>query len=363
MQDGTIRVLVVDDSAVVRRQLRLIIEDAPGLCLLGTARDGQDALDKARRLRPDVISLDVNLPVLDGISVLRTVMAEEICPVVMVSSLTQEGSVVAFDAMECGAFDCVAKPGGTASSTMDRIAGELVSCLEAAAQPGVMRRLRRNLGRSGLFSKPRTPTHPLRPGSESGNSFKAVALGLSTGGPRNVLDVLPALPANLNAAIFMVQHMPATFTGAFARRLDGMCELKVEEAVAGQKVEPGHCYVARGGHHLTLLKRSNGEVVLRTPTQPPTQFVPSVDVMMSSVLQVYGVDTVGVLMTGMGDDGADMMVRIRAHGGKTVAESEETATVFGMCGEAIKRGGADIALPSYGIAEEIIRQVGLRVLA
>lgn len=347
----SIGVLVVDDSALVRRQLRRIIGEAPGLHLVDTARDGEDAIDKIRRLRPDVVTLDVNLPLRDGLSVLRDMMAEEICPAIMLSSITQEGSRTAMEALEAGAFECIAKPDGTASSTMDRLTDELLTSIRAAARPGVMRRLVRR-------QAPRRTTAPrLLP--QATISFKAVALGLSTGGPRSILDVLPLLPEGLNAAIFITQHMPPSFTRPFAARLDSMCQIKVMEASPGQRVEPGCCYLAPGGRHLTLLRRSDNTVVIRTPSHPKAQFMPSVGVMMESVLAIYGgADTIGVLMTGMGSDGADGMVKIRQAGGWTIAESEETAIVFGMPAVAIQRGGACEVSPCYKIAEHIIRRVG-----
>jgi len=186
----------------------------------------------------------------------------------------------------------------------------------------------------------------------------AVAIGISTGGPATLSEFLPLLPADLPASVFLVQHMPASFLTAFARRLDEHCALKVVEARAGMAVEPGHCYVAPGGLHLCPYRRSTGEIVIRTPAQPHTLFIPSVNVMMQAVLETYRRNTVGVLMTGIGDDGADQMVAIRQAGGVTIAESEETAVVFGMPREAIDRGGADVVAPYYDMSHQILQAVG-----
>jgi two-component system chemotaxis response regulator CheB len=346
-----IRVLVADDSALMRQTLKRIIAASADLDLAGLARDGEDAVAKARELRPDVVSMDINMPKLDGISALQIILHEKICPVVMVSSLTQEGTATTFECLELGAFDFVAKPDGTVSSNMGAVADELISKLKAAASRGIIDRLQRNRERR----QPSRP--PLRATFENVTRNRAVAIGISTGGPATLQEVLPLIPADVPASIFLVQHMPPTFIASFAKRLDEHCSLKVVEARSGMPVEPSVCYVAPGAMHLCLHRKMTGEIVIRTPTTPPTLFVPSVGVMMESVLKIYGVDTVGVLMTGIGDDGADQMVAIRQAGGHTIAESEETAVVYGMPREAVERGGACVVAPSHQVAGEILRAV------
>jgi hypothetical protein len=186
---------------------------------------------------------------------------------------------------------------------------------------------------------------------------RAIAIGISTGGPATLQEVLPQIPADLPASIFLVQHMPPAFIASFAKRLDEHCALKVVEGRSGMPVEPSVCYVAPGGMHLCLHRKMTGEVVIRTPTTPATLFVPSVGVMMASVLSIYGTDTIGVLMTGIGDDGADQMVAIKQAGGHTIAESEQTAVVYGMPREAVERGGACVVAPSHEVAGEILKAV------
>jgi len=183
--------------------------------------------------------------------------------------------------------------------------------------------------------------------------MRAVAIGISTGGPATISTVLPYLSADFPAAIFLVQHMPAAFVGAFVSRLQKECAIQVHLAEAGGVVRPGCCYVAGNDLHLCVYRKGSGEVVLRTPSQPRTLFVPGVDVMMESVLAVYGAKTIGVLMTGIGDDGAEQMVNIRNAGGVTIAESQESCVVFGMPCQAIKRGGAEFVLPSWKIADKL----------
>ena len=344
--------LIADDSALMRQTLKKIVASAADFDLIGVARDGEDAIAKARQLRPDVVSMDINMPKLDGITALQTILHEKICPVVMVSSLTQQGKATTFECLELGAFDFVAKPDGTVSSNMGAVAEELISKLRAAASSknffehrahAVQRRKPFQSASGAMFAKVTRP--------------KAVAIGISTGGPGTLQEVLPLIPADVPASIFLVQHMPPAFIAAFAQRLDDHCALKVVEAQSGMSVTPSVCYVAPGGRHLCLHRKMTGEVVIRTPTTPLTLFMPSVGVMMASVLNIYGVDTIGVLMTGIGDDGADQMVAIRQAGGYTIAESEQTAVVYGMPREAYERGGASEVAPSYEVAGAIVKAV------
>jgi two-component system chemotaxis response regulator CheB len=346
-----VRVLVADDSALMRQTMKRIIAASGDLELVGLARDGEDAIAKARELRPDVISMDINMPKLDGITALQTILQEGICPVVMVSSLTQKGTTTTFECLELGAFDFVAKPDGTVSSNMGAVADELVYKLKAAARRGIVSRLQRTRERRQPYQPPARATFQAVVGN------RAVAIGISTGGPATLQDVLPQIPADLPASIFLVQHMPPAFIASFAKRLNDSCSLSVVEARSGMSVEQGICYVAPGGKHLCLHRKMTGEVVIRTPTTPATLFVPSVGVMMESVLNIYGVDTIGVLMTGIGDDGADQMVAIKEAGGHTIAESEETAVVYGMPREAVERGGASVIAPSHEVAGEIVKRV------
>jgi len=345
-----IKVLVADDSALMRQTLKRIIDSDRGLELVGVARDGEDAVAKARELRPDVVTMDINMPKLDGISALHMIISERICPVVMISSLTQRGAVTTFECLELGAFDFIAKPDGTVSSQMGKVAAEILSKVKAAAASGAQGRVR-----EGRYQRATPPRLAVTPGVRSYSSPVAIAIGISTGGPATLLNVLPLLPADLPASVFLVQHMPASFLAAFARRLNENCTMRVVEAQAGTKVEPGVCYVASGGLHLCPYRKSNGDIVIRTPAQPQTLFIPGVDVMMEAVLKAYGKYMVGVLMTGIGDDGATQMVAIREAGGRTIAESAETAVVYGMPREAAERGGADVVAPDYEIAAEIIR--------
>jgi len=347
-----IRVLIADDSALMRKLLTRILEADPEMEVVGAARDGNDVVEKARQLKPDIITMDVNMPGQDGITALQHIVYEKICPVIMVSSLTQEGAVTTFEALELGAFDFVPKPGGTVSSNMESVSTELLDKIRAAVQSGS----RRRKTNSNLAPKKKSLA-PSKVSAQTAKPMKAVAMGISTGGPKVIYEVLPLLPPDINAALFLVQHMPPNFTSTYVKRLNSNCQLEVVEAQAGMKIEKGIIYVGSGGRHLNLAKNSAGDVLLRLPSKPDHLFIPSVSVMMHSVVQIYGAQTVGVIMTGMGNDGADTMLEIRQAGGMTIAESEESAIVFGMPGEAIKRGGAQVVAPIWNIAREIMRAV------
>lgn len=348
MKPGSIiRVLVADDSALMRNLIGRLLAKAPDIKVIATARDGEDAIQKAVELKPDVVTMDINMPKLDGISAMQMILSERICPVIMFSSLTQKGAVETFECLELGAFDFVAKPEGTVSSNLDAVATELIAKIRSAAASGPVKR------RQPVASTPARA--PVRPAAIPNAEMRAVAIGISTGGPSTISTFLPGLPADLPAAIFLVQHMPPTFIPPYVARLQKECAIQVVQAETGARVQTGYCYVASGGLHLCTYRKQNGDMVLRRPSQPKTLFVPGVNVMMESVLSIFGSRTIGVLMTGIGDDGADQMVRIREAGGVTIAESEESCVVFGMPYQAIKRGGAEIVLPSWEIGARLVR--------
>lgn len=345
-----IRVLVADDSAFMRKCLREILAADPEIEVLDVARDGEEAVAKARQMRPDVVTLDVNMPRMDGLTALQHILLEAPCAVVMISSLTQEGALTTLEALELGAVDFVAKPDGTVSLGIKRLADEIVAKVKQAARAKLRTTVGARLSPSPLPGKRRpAPRY----------ASKVVVIGVSTGGPRTIMDILPALPGDLPAAILLVQHMPETFTASFAERLDHACALSVKEAAEGDELLPGRVLVARGGWHLKVGPVGPGRLVARLSRQPADAlYFPSVDVTMHSVLaHVPAQDIIGVLLTGMGSDGASAMVEIRKRGGYTIAEAEETAVVWGMPREAYVRGGAEVVAPSYRIAQYIVEGV------
>lgn len=352
-----IRVLIVDDSALMRKALKEIIMTDPSLEVVGTARDGLDAIDKVRELNPDVVTMDINMPVMDGLTSMQHILSDyPELPILMVSSLTADGALTTFEALELGAFDYVGKPSGTVSSNLHIVGREIIQKVKLAYKDVNKKSIRNRLERRNSM----TPVKILQPIKKpifykSNELSKIVVIGISTGGPGTLMEVLPMLPSDLRAAVIIIQHMPPSFTSSFAKRLDNACNIVVKEADAGDVLQNGRGYLGRGGYHLVV--RGEGHTI-RLSSTPKTVFMPSVNVTMGSVLESCGGENaVGVLMTGMGDDGADGMVKIRKAGGFTIAEDESTAVVFGMPREAIERGGAEIVLPSHKIADAIIKAV------
>ncbi|RLB24255.1 MAG: chemotaxis response regulator protein-glutamate methylesterase [Deltaproteobacteria bacterium] len=351
-----IRVLIADDSAFMRQELKKIMERDPDIEVIAVVRDGAEAVERTRALDPDVVALDINMPIMDGLTALQYIMMESPRPVVMISSLTQEGALTTYEALELGAVDFVGKPGGTISKDIAKVGDEIVYKIRSAARANTSNlRLRRTRRRRDQIKAP-SLSKPHAKLSE-----KVVVIGQSTGGPNTIMDIIQVLPPDLGVPVIVVQHMPSSFTPSFAQRLDRNCAFTFKEAKSGDIIEPNRGYLAPGDIHMTLAPRGimkkKGTLVRLTRTPRNTLHTPSVDVTMESVLSCYGTNTIGVLLTGMGADGATAMVKIREAGGRTIAESEETAVVFGMPKEAIRRGGAEFVLPSYKIGEKIVELV------
>jgi len=353
-----IKVLIVDDSALMRKVLKEIIMTDDQLEVVGTARDGQDAIEKVNELMPDVVTMDINMPVMDGLTSMQHILGNfPELPVIIVSSLTNEGAMTTFEALELGAFDYVAKPSGTVSANLHIVGREIILKVKLACNNADKKNIRDRVLRCNnkINQRKSVPANHLD-FVKNNELSKVVVIGISTGGPGTLMEVLPVLPPDLRAAVIIIQHMPPSFTTSFAKRLNDACRFPIKEAEAGDVLKNGRGYLGAGGYHLVIRGESG---ILRLPTSPKTIFMPSVNVTMESVLDTYGgKNVIGVLMTGMGDDGADAMVKIRNAGGVTIAEDESTAVVYGMPREAIERGGAEIVLPSYKIADAIIKAVG-----
>ncbi|WP_432546567.1 chemotaxis-specific protein-glutamate methyltransferase CheB [Kineococcus sp. SYSU DK004] len=370
-----VKVLVVDDSALMRKALSSMLTaagdvDGSGPVEVVLARNGEDALEAIPRERPDVVTLDVNMPVMDGLTCLSRIMAEHPVPVVMVSSITERGALVTLEALELGAVDYVAKPGGTVSLNMAEVADELVRKVVRAARARVRAggsltaRLRRQREEAHAAGPRRRDGAPARAGAAaagggtrgtgSTGSTDLVVVGSSTGGPALLSALFSALPADFSAPVVVAQHMPASFTGALAARLDAACPLPVQEVTALVPVLPGRVYVARGDADLVLARRGGGLVARPAPAGAGYRWHPSVDRLVTSALEVVDPRrTVGVLLTGMGDDGAQAMTELHARGGRTIAESEESAVVWGMPGQLVARGGATRVLPADQITAQL----------
>lgn len=347
-----IKVLVVDDSALIRALLKEIIQADPELELVGQAPDAYVARDLIKQLNPDVLTLDVEMPRMDGLTFLEKLMRGRPMPVVMISSLTEQGSEATFRAMELGAVDFVAKPKLGIREGMQAYAEEICYKIKAAS-----------LAR--LIPRPVQPVMPVDDLPRSGvprpiiGTEKLIAIGASTGGTEAIKDVLLGLPAD-SPGIVITQHMPPGFTRSFAERLNRMTRLNVVEAKGGERILPGHAFLAPGDKHL-LVERSGANYVTRlSDAEPVRRHKPAVDPMFHSVAQCAGRNVIACLLTGMGKDGAQGMLEIRQAGGYTVAQNEATCVVYGMPREAVAIGGAEDILPLGEIAEALLQQARKR---
>lgn len=356
------KVLVVDDSALMRKAITMMLLES-GEFTVETARNGEDALAAIPRVRPDVVTLDINMPVMDGLTCLATIMREFPCPVVVVSSLTERAALITLEALELGATDYVPKPGGTVSLNMAEVRDELVSKVRQAAclrgQPGgLVSRLRRQREVTRVERAHRTAVPPSHRGGMAVSGADLVLIGASTGGPALLATLLSQLPKDFRAAVVVAQHMPASFTGAMAQRLDEHCQMPVYEVTRPMAIRPGRIYLARGDGDLVLCQRSEGLTGRPVPANGAYRWHPSVDRLVASAIEVVEPSrTVGVLLTGMGDDGAEQMALLHELGGRTIAESEESAVVWGMPGQLVARGGASTVLDADRIADHVLTWV------
>jgi two-component system, chemotaxis family, protein-glutamate methylesterase/glutaminase len=333
-----IRVLVVDDSAVVRKVLTQELSKFDGVEVVGSAMDPYVAREKIAELEPDVLTLDIEMPRMDGLSFLERLMEHYPMPVVIVSSLAPEHSETALRALQLGAVEVVAKPGGTFS--VPEVGERLVHAIRAAAQARVRPRP----------SGPAQVARAAHKGLET--SHKVLAIGASTGGTQAIEVVLRGLPRTSPGTV-IVQHMPATFTGSFAARLNQLCEMEVREARDGDAVVPGMALLAPGGLHM-VLHRSGAKYLVQIKDGPPVHHQrPAVDVLFGSVARQAGRNAVGAILTGMGADGAQGLLEMHQRGAHTIAEDEKTCVVFGMPREAIRLGAADEVVPLDRIAQAI----------
>jgi len=361
-----IRLLIVDDSALMRRVLGEIFEGEADF-EVAFARNGEAAIAALHEVKPDVITLDINMPGMDGLACLDRIMVERPCPVVMVSSLTEAGATATLKALELGAVDFAAKPAGAISLKIDELADTLVEKVRAAAAAKVRKshrlaervRLRTADARPLPAPSPRPGPRPAPPPrnvpAPSGGEFERLVLvGCSTGGPQALDVFLEGLPAGFPWPVVVAQHMPATFTGPLARRLDELCALEVIEVTGPTPLQPGLVYVAKGDADILVSVRAGGAIVMPAPMSRDYRWHPSVDRLVQSAIDRLGAERlVGVLMTGMGSDGAASMTRLHAEGGDTIAETEETAVVWGMPRALILAGGAGAVEPLDGIASRL----------
>lgn len=346
-KNNNVHVLVVDDSALMRKMIPQILERDPLIHVVGTAMDGTFAMEKIADLNPDVVTLDLDMPRMDGMETLRKIMRQYKLPVIVVSSLTTEGASATLKALGLGAFDFVAKPQDT-TNNMSAVAEELIEKIKVAARCEVVS-VPEPKASSGKPRKIRRPSAP----------NKIVAVGISTGGPQALQYMLSNLPADFPGTVLVVQHMPEGFTEMFARRLDETCALEVKEARSGDMLLAGRVLICPGNRHMKVKRMPLGNVVVLVDGERVNGHRPSVDVLFHSVAREFGADAVGLLMTGMGEDGAEGLGAIKSAGGLTIAQSEESCVVFGMPRVAIERGYAMRVVALDALANSLIAQCQL----
>ncbi|MEA1982758.1 MAG: chemotaxis-specific protein-glutamate methyltransferase CheB [Campylobacterota bacterium] len=348
-------VLIVDDSALVRKQLSEIISALK--FDIDVAKNGKEAVDKATSNQYDVITMDINMPVMDGIEAVTQIMQQQPTPILMVSSLTTEDATITMDALDLGAVDYIAKPGTMnigKNENRDEIL-EKVSSLSRISPRRLKRKLARPAQRQRVRTEPRREEKSVVSQKSSKDLEKVILIGSSTGGPGLIEQICSSLPSNFKHTICIVQHMPEQFTAAFAQRLDRASILPVFETKQNMEMLPGHIYLARGGVHLNFAKKVSGKIVFREEKKKGKSFFqPSADEMMMSAAELFDAkDLIGVILTGIGDDGAEAMVRIKKSGAYTLGESEASATVYGMPKEAYERGGVSEQLDFSAILKKI----------
>ncbi len=349
----TIKVLIIDDSALMRALLKKIIDSAPDLEVVGEAPDPIVAREMIKALNPDVLTLDVEMPRMDGLEFLRRLMKLRPMPVVMISTLTERGSEVTMQALELGAVDFLPKPRMETPELIEAYSEDICEKIRAAAGAMLTAGASARVTAPAGGVTPRSKTSALRPFGTHTLNDKLIAIGASTGGTEAIKDVLIALPEQ-TPGIVISQHMPELFTVSFAKRLDRLARITVIEAQGGERILPGHAYLAPGNAHL-LVKKAGGSHFTELSQGPPVnRHRPSVDVMFRSVAEVYGHNAVGVLLTGMGKDGAQGLLEMRQTGAWTIGQNQATCVVYGMPREAALLGAVDEAVPLQEVADHIL---------
>jgi two-component system chemotaxis response regulator CheB len=341
------KVLIIDDSALVRSVLTEIVNREPDLQAVGSAPDPLVAREMIRALNPDVLTLDIEMPKMDGLDFLERLMRLRPTPVVMVSTLTERGAEATLKALELGAVDFVAKPRLGIAAGINDLAADICDKIRIASRVRLARQVRTAAAPAAGEAGKAAPAHYSRISTE-----KLIAIGASTGGTEAIREVVSRLSAD-SPAVLVTQHMPPGFTRSFAARLNGLCRMTVSEAVHGERVLPGHVYIAPGDHHMKLAKSGANYVIELDDGAPVNRHRPSVEVLFNSVAALAGQNALGVMLTGMGKDGAAAMMQMKRAGSFNIAQDEASCVVFGMPREAIAAGGVDEVLPVLRIAERL----------
>ena len=350
-----IKVLVVDDSAFMRKMISDIINSSPELEVIAKARNGKDAISKTKELQPDVITMDIEMPEMDGLTALKNIMKETPVPVIMLSSLTSQGAEQTLRALQLGAVDFITKPSGQISLDIEQVSDDIINKVKAVA--GTKRKLR------SFYSSTEIPiprkTTPTKKVNSNGDLRKLVLIGTSTGGPKALYQVIPDLPAKIDAAFLVVQHMPPGFTRSLAERLDSLSDIRVKEAEHGERIVPGCVYIAPGDYHMRVNVQGRDmatEFYIRLDKSTPRGGLrPAVDVLLESVAESSWLQILCVIMTGMGSDGAAGIIKLKERGARIIAEDPSTCVVYGMPKAAIETGMVDKIVPLPDISKEILK--------
>lgn len=363
MSAAKTRVLVVDDSAFMRKALSMMLESDPHIEVVGNARNGKEGVELVKKLKPDLVTMDVEMPEMDGLTALRIIMEENPTPVMMVSSITQKGASATFEAMDLGAVDFIPKELSFISLDIVHIKNELLEKIKTIGQRRalLMAAAKRRIASKRISAEAKAAMavgksrpRAIRRKHLVGTNIQMVALGCSTGGPPALQAVVTGLPKNFPVPVLVVQHMPPKFTKSLADRLNGLSKVTVSEARQGEIAEPGHVYIAPGAMHMTLSPGTVTPSIRVAETPNDTLYRPSVDVMMKSVIKRYGKQTLGVILTGMGNDGQSACQELHGLGGKIIAQDEETCIVYGMPRAIVEKGLADTVSPIESITDEIL---------
>ena len=358
-----IRVVVVDDSAFMRKAITLMLESDPSIKVIGSARDGEEGVEKVRRLKPDLVTMDIEMPRMDGLTALREIMLKNPTPVMMISSVTTEGAQATLEALDLGAVDFIPKQSSFVSLDIVKIREELLTKIKDIVRRKhiLMARYKLQARTQPTAARPATSSRPVSVAARTPqvlgkrhHPMSIIAIGSSTGGPPALQAVITALPRDLPVGIVVAQHMPKTFTASLAARLDSLSQVTVREAVHMEPLEPGTVLIAPGGQHLTV-KRVGGRPVVHISEQPlETLYHPCVDVMIQSVAEAYQQATLGVILTGMGSNGLAGIRLLKQKGGVAIAQNEETCVVYGMPRAIVEAKLADHIAPIEQIASEIL---------
>ncbi len=346
-----IKVLVVDDSPLVRKIASDILNSDPEIEVIATASNAEFAINKVKKLKPDVVTMDIEMPGMGGLKAIQKIMSENPVPIIVLSAFAKKGAELTIQALESGAVDFIAKPSVSLSGGLSDIAEELIKKVKNASKIKVCKK-----EEAETKTKQKLEEFKSRVGTYKGE-YEIVAIGTSTGGPVALKTVLSGFPKDFPIGIVVVQHMPPVFTGAFANRLNSICEVNVKEAIDGDPILPGHVLIAPGDYHMTVSKYNTEPKVLLHKWEPVSGHRPSVDVLMHSVAREYGSKAIGVIMTGMGKDGAEGIKELKQKGGYVIAQDKETSVIYGMNRVVIENGDADEIVPVENISKRIINRV------